>query len=211
MSRLRSFAVFKAQVERRFGEESDPESPENLDAVARVFHATEHRENLGALAPEPQAWDRSLRLIEGFLRAFAREHLDRASLYNAAKHGLALTPTEMGFQMGDRSVLKVEGPIIQYLQVSKDAQGRARWEQVAHWVRADRQMGLIYRAMELIETLWRTARYRYLPAERATRYKFHLVTGPTFGEMLFAGREPAGGVEVNELTWQLIYEKTDIG
>lgn len=112
----------------------------------------------------------------------------------------------MGFQVGDGSLLKVEGPVIHYLQVADDDKGRPRWQQVAHWVHADRQMALIYRMIELIETLWRTARYRYLPSERASRYRFHLVTGPTYAEMLFGGRHPPGGVEINEMSWELVYE-----
>jgi hypothetical protein len=67
-------------------------------------------------------------------------------------------------------------------------------------------MALIYRMIELIETLWRRARYRYLPSERASGYRFHLVTGPTYAEMLFGGRHPPGGVEINEMSWELVYE-----
>ena len=111
--------------------------------------------------------------------------------------------------MGDGSLPKVEGPVIHYLQVANDDTGRARWQQVAHWVHADRQMALIYRMVELIETLWRTARYRYLPPERASGYKFHLVTGPSYSEMVFGGRHPPGGVEVNEMSWELVYEPTN--
>lgn len=205
LARLRSFSEAKARIARRFGEDSDPADRANLDAVARVFHATEIRENLLPKPPPGEAWDESIELIEGYLRAFAHQHLSRAALYNAGKHGLALTPTDIGFQMDDGSLLKVEGPAIQYLEVRDDEAGRPRWEQVTHWVRPDRQIGLIYRTCEMIEALWQTARYRYLGPKETGGYKFHLVSGPTYHDLVFSDA-PETGVVIDDMRWQLAYD-----
>ena len=152
ISRLRVPREFKARVAARFGPSSDPLDAANLGAVARVFHFTDHPETLSDVAIPQEQWNKSLNNIEGYLRAFARQFLDRAALYNAAKHGLALLPTEMSMRLGDGAVVSAEGPTIQYLDI-RDRDGRPRWTLVNHWVKSDRQLALTYRACQLIETL----------------------------------------------------------
>ncbi|HUG29544.1 MAG TPA: hypothetical protein VMQ65_03385, partial [Candidatus Limnocylindria bacterium] len=89
----------------------------------------------GKVNPEP--WHRSLVNIEGYLRGFAGQFLDRAALYNAAKHGLALRPSEMSMRWDDGSVIRADGRIIQYLEV-RERDGLPRWSLVNHWVKPDR-------------------------------------------------------------------------
>jgi len=209
LARLRSFTEFKERVRLRFGERSDAEDREHRNAVARVFHATDVRENLLPAPPPVDLWEKSLANIEGYLRAFAHQHLERAPLYNAAKHGLALTPTEMSVQMDDGSLLKAEGQVIQYLEVRDDRHDRPRWQQVTHWVKADRQMALVFRTCQLIEALWETARYRYLASRRGTGYNLNLFAGASYSELLFSGEQPKSGIVVEDMRVELLYETSD--
>lgn len=111
MSRVRSPADFKERVRRRFGDDTDPSDPAHLAAVARVFHVTDDPSSLGPAPPQDE-WDKSVANIESYLRHFAGQFLGRAALYNAAKHGLALMPTEMSVKLGDGSVLSAAKPVI---------------------------------------------------------------------------------------------------
>jgi len=101
--------------------------------------------------------------IEGYLRDFAWQFLDKAALYNAGKHGLALIPGDMTFQLEDGSTLGADGPVIEYLELRSNGGGR-RWHHVAHWVRSDRQMTLTYMAIRLMAALWDGARRYYVPS-----------------------------------------------
>ena len=205
LARLRTISQFKDQVRHRFGSDSNPGETANLDAVARVFHGSPARETLTP-APPADLWEKSLANIESYLRAFARQHLDSAPLYNAAKHGLAVTPTETGIQWGDGSLVKVEGPAIQYLEVRRDDHGRPRWQQVTHWVKADRQMALAFRTCQLIDMLWEVARHRYLAARRSAPYRLALFVGPSYLDVVMSGDPASGGIEVTDLREELLYD-----
>ena len=203
ISRLRSFSQFKSMVRARFGPDSDPEDPANLAAVARVFHLTDDPARMSnATIPEEQ-WNNSLNNIEGYLLAFARQFLDRSAIYNAAKHGLALRPSEMSMRYGDGSLISVEGPIIKYLEI-RDHDGHPRWSQVNHWVKSDRQMALIHRACQLIESLWEVARLRYLPEQRPDRFKVRLFAGARWEDLMSTDAKD-GRFVIEDVAIELLY------
>jgi hypothetical protein len=205
ISRLRSPAEFKERVSRRFGDDTDPSDPAHLAAVARVFYLTDDPASLGPVPPPQDQWETSLANIEGYLRHFADQFLKRAALYNAAKHGLALRPTEMSMKLGDGSVLSADGPIIQYLQI-RDDDGQPRWSKVNHWVSSDRQMALIYRACKLVETLWEVARIRYLPKQRGETFQLPFFGGPTVDELIRAALGPvSSGIVLEDMSMDLLY------
>ena len=205
VSRLHSPAAFKELVRRRFGDESDPSDPAHHAAVARVFHLTDDRASLSPVPPPQVEWDRSVANIEGYLRHFAQQFLNRAALYNAAKHGLALRPTEMSMKLDDGSVLSADGPVIQYLQV-RDDDGQPRWSEVTHWVRSDMQMALVFRACQLIETLWEVARIRYLPGQQGETFQLRLFSGATVDELVRSGLGSEGsGIVLEDMSMDLLY------
>lgn len=204
ISRLRSFSQFKNKVRARFDPERDPDDPTHLGAIARVFHLTDNPTSMSESAIPDDEWNRSLRNIEGYLRGFAHEFLDRAALYNAAKHGLALRPSEMKMRYGDGKVVSAEGPIIQYLEI-REQDGVPRWSQVNHWVKPDRQMALIFRACQLIERLWDVARLRYLPEQQPNRFELRLMAGPSWEDLRYSSAKDGGGFVVEDMAVGLIY------
>jgi hypothetical protein len=205
VSRLRSPAAFKELVRRRFGVDSDPSDPAHLAAVARVFHLTDDWASLSPVPPPQSEWNRSVENIEGYLRHFARQFLNRAGLYHAAKHGLALRPTEMSMKLDDGSVLSADGPVMQYLQI-RDDDGQPRWSEVTHWVRSDMQMALVFRACQLIETLWEVARIRYLPGQRGGTFQLRLFSGATVDELVRSGLGSEGsGIVLDDVSMDLLY------
>lgn len=207
ISRLRSFSQFKDIVRRRFGPDSDPDDPTNRAALARVFYLTDDPTKLADTPIPPDLWKMSLANIEDYLRGFAGQFLDRAALYNAAKHGLALLPSEMSMRLDDGSVIRADGPIIQYLKV-READGRPRWSQVNHWVKPDRQMALVFRACQLIDALWDVARIRYLPDQRPERFEVHLFGGARWHDLLLSDAQDTGGIVIEEMSFDLLYYLT---
>ena len=65
-------------------------------------------------------------------------------------------------QLGDGSLLKADGPAIEYLSLRPDDSNRTRWNRSTHWIELDRSLALTYLATKLMESVWAIARYRYL-------------------------------------------------
>jgi hypothetical protein len=204
LSRERTPARFKAMVERRFGLDSDPADPDQLRALAQVFHLTDQPQTLTGAAVPIDLWDQSLANIEGYLRGFARQFLTGAPLYNAAKHGLAVLPGEMSFWVGDGSVVSAEGPTIEVLE-QHERDGLPRWSLVRHWVKPDRQMAIIYRAIQLIEALWSIARLRYLLEERPETFSISFFGGSTWLDLMAPSAGSGSGFVLETLSEELLY------
>jgi hypothetical protein len=158
LARLRQPDDFRRAVERRFGNWKTIDDPVHRKAVARTFYFTEDRE---AIEPSPaeELWDRTLALHEHFLRFFAGQFLSASDLYNAAKHGLALTAGESSMEL--EGFFKRSGPSIRYLAVRRTPKG-PRWSEMTHWVEADRQMAFVYQGCAMMRNLWAVARHRYV-------------------------------------------------
>jgi hypothetical protein len=204
VSRLRSFSKAKEIVAARFGPDTDPEDPANRRAVARVFQLVDAPAKVPDAGIPQERWDASLATIESYLRGFAGQFLDKAALYNAAKHGLALLPGDGSMRLDDGSVIRAEGPMVQYLRMREDAD-RRRWSHVLHWSRPDGQMALVFRACQLIDMLWDVARIRYLLEQRSERVQIHLFGGPTWHELMVSSSEDTGGIVVEEMAMDLLY------
>jgi hypothetical protein len=207
VSRLRSFSKAKEIVAARFGSDVDPEDAANRRAVARVFHLIDDPAKVADAGIPQDRWDTNLATIESYLRGFAGQFLEKAALYNSAKHGLALLPGEGSMRWDDGSLIRAEGPMVQYLKV-RDGGERRRWSHVLHWSKPDRQMTLVYRACQLIDRLWDTARIRYLPEQRPERIQIHLFGGPTWHDLMLSSSEDTGGIVVEEMAMDLLYYVT---
>jgi hypothetical protein len=206
LSRTRSPSVFKEMVRRRFGSDSKQSDPIRLAEIARLLYLSDDREAVDPGLTE-EDWTANLVNIEGYLRYFAWQFLDKAALYNAGKHGLALIPGEMTFQLEDGSVLGADGPVIEYLELrSKDGGGR-RWHHVAHWVRSDRQMTLTYMAIRLMAALWDGARRYYVPSPGPRARPVNWFAKTSIDQLLQLDRNRP--VEVDELAVPLTDDATN--
>lgn len=203
LARLRHGSDFTDRLERRFVRPR-MDNIQNRRAIANVFHMTSKREVFSP-GPTEEQWETSLRLHELYLRHFARQYLEGSGLYNAAKHGLALTPQEQaGFEM--RGLGSRHGPAIHYLTVrTSEGQPIPRWAEIIHWVDADQQMTLTFRAITQIRMLWSVARQRYVtPTE--TSIGVGLLYGLSPEDVLKPSQsEAAGPMIVKDLSIGLRY------
>ena len=193
LTRTRSPSAFKEKVRRRFGSDSKQGDPIRLAEIARLLYLSDDREAVDPSLTE-EDWTANLVNIEGYLRYFAWQFLDKAALYNAAKHGLALIPGEMTFQkLEDGSVLGADGPMIEYLELRSKDGGDRRWHHVAHWVRSDRQMTLTYMAIRLMAALWDGARRYYVPSPRSQGSTGHWFAKTSIDQLLQVDRKRRRG------------------
>jgi hypothetical protein len=206
LSRLRNPGGFKEQVRQRFGPDTDVADPGHRDAVARVFYLSDSREGLAPPPPEA-AWSESLAVIEEYLRHFARQFLGGASLYNAAKHGLAVMPGKRSARLGDKPIISADGPSIEYLYVRDRGGGDLRWNRGTHWVRMDLQLALIIRACQIIEALWKAARYRYVPSTRGGGWNLSFIGRPGPVDLL---RSVAKSGSIGDLGVELYYDRPEM-
>lgn len=202
LSRIHSAGEFKRMVRRRFGDTSKAEDPTNLAAVARVFHGTADPTTFNRPLPEGR-WEADQREIESFLRYFAHTFLTSAPLYNAAKHGLAFTPSESSMKWNDGSVVSADGPVIWYLEAPRNQAGIPRWQKTAQWIEIDQRIALMFRAVHLLSSLWEVARARYLPHERGKSLPLHLFDSPPL--LTFLPRGKGTGIVIETMSIELGY------
>lgn len=126
-------------------------------------------------SPDPAAiWSESVPCLEAWLRYFAGLWLDRADVYNAAKHGFGVTsgqanvqfPEEMG-EVG--RLMGRAGPAISYISLRNDNQvARPRWFESTAFVDTAMSLALISQAIDMTRALWDVARARYCDAPLPT-------------------------------------------
>jgi hypothetical protein len=119
--------------------------------------------------PPTERWTAGVANTADFLQFFAREMNDRANLYNAAKHGLAVrvaddAPLRLTLANGV-NIIDQDGPALAYLEERRDDNDGA---DVVHlttaWTDLETTIGFIYVATNMIDALWRVARWRYVKA-----------------------------------------------
>jgi hypothetical protein len=205
LARLRHGAEFRDKVESRFVKARFDNSG-NRQAIANVFHRTYKRELFGPKTPRERAWNESLRLHEQYLRYFAHQYLDGAGLYNAAKHGLALSPQETA-GVSLEGIAARDGPAILYLTLGRTpSQPIPRWQEVLHWVDADQEIALIYRAITQIRMLWAAARHRYVTPKDPS-VPVGLLFGPSPEEIIMGEKDTSVPMIVSDFKMHLRYWK----
>ena len=145
----RSFSNFKKRVQKEF-----------LDGVPRpetIGHVClGHR-----VRPEEIAHDEWYGAIEGlqaFLRTFAQLFLEQANLYNAIKHGLGVSAGNAslvvaGHQMG-------QGNSVEFPESTNWKDGSRTWSLTTYWPDINYSLGLIYIAVQTIESIWGLGAHR---------------------------------------------------
>jgi len=91
--------------------------------------------------------------------------LDDAHIYNAAKHGMAIVSSELSLSIGDREdgdpLIHGEGPTLTFLEINQVSDSEKYWHQTSAWVNPRKSMAITYLLIELIESLWRSAKAHY--------------------------------------------------
>lgn len=204
LSKERDFKKFKKEVEKlrtRLG------SGEEEDRIHQVFHINSDR---SAIKPTPDAetWARAARNIAEFLDFYAGHFLDSAP-YNAAKHGLAVTAGEQGFEFGvgadQEPVLSRRGPAIEYLKVAPGPGGQPKWSREVKWIVAKRAVPLMYLGCNFIEAIWNIGSGRY-GIRDPTEIK--MFDHPPFSDVMARSEVTQAGLEgvsMDRISEMLIY------
>lgn len=119
-----------------------------------------------------------------------------SNLYNAAKHGLAVTPSETSMQLGAHGpgdeestdaeiALAADGPTLQYLDV-RGERSKRRWQESTTWISPESNMGLTYIIAKQIEALMNVGRARYVGDEM--KYQVPPITSDMVEKTVRAGR-----------------------
>lgn len=185
MARVRGPGMFKAMLKSRFAGES---TSEQRNELASLFHLSPDRELLNPVPPK-EMWEQSLDNLEGWLRYLAHEWLDRAPLYNVAKHGFGLNAGPGGLKFGDESegplVIQREGPAVTYLETRETEFGR-RWFETMRFVDADLNFAITGQAIQMLRQLWSIARVLYSTRDVNDLKHFGFFDGTSVGDVLKA-------------------------
>lgn len=189
LARFRNFGKFKEQVKRTFVDNDPPRG-----AVSWVC--------LGSESPtgdtSQATWDDAIDGLIAFFREFAKHFLSDANLYNSIKHGLGVSP-------GD-AVLLVEGqemgagPSIEFPESGNWDGDMREWSLTTVWPDIAESLGLSYVAIQIISSMWRIGRYRYLGTDSDQPIYFPDQLRPS--DLRGAAHAP-----LRRMSWKLVEER----
>jgi len=161
-SRLRVPREFKGRLEKLIAQREDP------DQINRVSLCTLGRPAESAKTPDDVATGPTMAdALDGALELLvltASQLTKDGTLYNAAKHGLAVLPAERGMSLGGDGPLKlsVQGQSLKYLERSPVRQdGPNRWHETTTWVKSDHYLGWTHLVLRLMASIWAIGRLAY--------------------------------------------------
>jgi hypothetical protein len=105
---------------------------------------------------------------------------------------------------GDGSVVSADGPVLWYLDIEDDPDGRPRWTQAAHWVKSDQQMAIASQASTLLRALFEVATRRYVPSQSSRLLPLQLHDRPTVNDVLIGG---GSGIVADHMSIPLLYNE----
>jgi hypothetical protein len=178
LAKIRTPRDFKTRVRKRFLD-SPPES--HLSAVSSVFFGFEDADGIEYVEPPPEGKKPDSMNVEKFLRHHANHHLNDANVYNAAKHGLAVTAGNASMQLGDGSVLKQDGDAVTFLETVLNRDKKRQWQLTTAWVRSDVSLAFALLGCRFIEQLWAVARARYIGSPLES---IKLMDSPQYDELM---------------------------
>ncbi len=200
LARVRGPAKFRRMVTERFLD-TKYEDYAFREPVSKVFQLVADPTYLQPV-PDRDMWWASVDNIEHFLRYFARQFLD-SGLYNSAKHGMALTPTEYGFSFGDSNLTRHHGPAIYHIEQKRDSRTEdPRWFTTYRWVRPDQQVPMTFMGIKLIRGLWRMARVRYTQKD-VRGAEFFFFDAPRFDQVFATVGDT--GVTWTAMSMEMLY------
>lgn len=162
-ARLRSFSLFKRKVTELLESLATPDVQASIMQVFTGRGDVAQRPN----AISEEAWFAQREGLVDLLAATGRVLLGDSNLYNAAKHGLAVFPAEIGISIGSPDPeteidLSMDGRALQYLQVVQHGD-RKFWEERSAWVFAESNLSMTYIIARQISSLMSVAKARYVP------------------------------------------------
>ena len=190
---------FKRAVRARF-QDSRPTRANIRREVAGVFYGSPTRKPYARVVPA-EAWTEALDALDEYLTYFARRFLQDAGLYNAAKHGLALTTGETKMELRNTPI-KAAGPSIRYLRTVPGDDGVERLAITTHWVRIGREMSITWVGKEMIRSIWQAARFRYT-AKNGARLQVQLFNWVPLWKIMAS--EPDQLIDITDMTVGLPY------
>jgi hypothetical protein len=107
-------------------------------------------------------WNEAVDRIAPYLDHFGRVFLNRAEVYNAAKHGLTMQPGDTAIELVGVPELAVSGPSLAHLAYGEE-DGERVWVVKNRWLDVEQELALASVGYHLIDALWTVARIRYTP------------------------------------------------
>jgi len=137
-------------------------------------------------------WEKQCDGLVALLTTISDFLLRDRNLYNAAKHGIAVTSEGLSFALGGEPegdeltdvALSADGPALHYLEVT-GKKPNTRWQQSSTWVSAEANLALIHLVAEQIEALMLVGRARYVRDQ--TTYRVRGITRERVDEAKEAG------------------------
>jgi len=113
-------------------------------------------------------WESAIDGLTAFLRSLATVFLDDAPVYNALKHGLRATPSNMSFTIGGIQV--GHGASISYPEVTEwDTDEHRLWSLTTRWFDRTEAIGLIEVAIRMIDSIMKVGKAATTaPSQRPT-------------------------------------------
>lgn len=170
MSKLRQPGVFPREVARI---RNSIDEDETLHELMRIIGWTAKRSDV---TPREGwdlevGWERHREGLRELVRYCSSLILDGADLYNAGKHGLAISPSEKGLKIGvddDDAVIWQSGPSLTVIERHM-SRGEPRWAKVTHWVKYQHAIAMLTQITRAITSLWQCGKQRHLRAGDMTK------------------------------------------
>lgn len=157
MMQLRGQGEFKRQLEHVL---SDSNQETLRSEVGWVFLGS--AEQPEEEPDDAMPWNEAVDRIAPYLDHFGRVFLNRAEVYNAAKHGLTMQPGDTAIELVGVPELAVSGPSLAHLAYGEE-DGERVWVVKNRWLDVEQELALASVGYHLIDALWTVARIRYTP------------------------------------------------
>lgn len=164
VARLRHFTTFKDKV-AKLGAAVLQE--ETISSLNNVFRGNGDTSKLAYYGWRPEKWADDRLGLQRLIAFITRTLLEDSTLYNAAKHGLALLSQDVGARLDiDLPGVDIgnQGPSLLYLETKPVKSGSStlnKWHETTTWVQVDSNLALTQLLIQQIESLWTLACLRY--------------------------------------------------
>lgn len=158
MTRLRAPRVFPSRVsdlDRQLDDEA------TLTEALRLVSWSGDKAVMDASGTweHDDGWERHRDGLRDLLAHCCDLILNKADLYNAGKHGLAILPEKLDMQLGDGEVFSASGPSLTVLERAT-VRGQPRWAKVTHWVKYQRSVAMSSLIGAATRSLWECGKQR---------------------------------------------------
>ncbi|GAB3552280.1 hypothetical protein GCM10027404_22610 [Arthrobacter tumbae] len=170
MSSLTNFAEFKRAVAKL------QTSLDTTERIADLLEVVSYSKTNEPFELSDEQWAEHAEGLKAVFQFAAETFLNDSPLYNAAKHGFAVIPHNVGMslEVSEDFPMKKDGPALTYLErTTKD--GETAWQASTQWVSAQWNLAWVKVIVDQIENLWNSAKAHYavkLGDDRKLRFQF---------------------------------------